>query len=1123
MTINKKKKAVKLAVTSTLMIPAFMMVPLVASADMTNKEVTKSQLNNITNSAGITPLASMGTGYSDKFKNLENTDGVLTINTNSSALLAVGFATQTKTTITVDPEFASEFFSTPDYKQYLGGSVDRLHNIGIGNSNVKIQKLWDKKTGPLNGFDTAYFDEKINAIVIFSEVSVVSANQYQNVNLEIDLDKWSKDTGRLVERKDFFNFKVKSGNADLGINWSWGAAESVLNGNDLPDDTWIENKVKPTTITSEDEMTFTGVGYQPMDNEHDTNYFVTLEIDGKKYKNIQLDSEGNWQKTFDKPLGNGKDKPLANGTVVKAYVEGTETEANGNGIVNTKVSAPTFYTVGEDSTSWADWEIKTPTLADAYDEETIITGNLPEQNHQNGRTYETVVTVNDVEKQRAVISGESGSLVAPLFDEVLQKGDVVKAYIIGHEEGETDKESLVAETVVQENKEGQESWENWTVEPTELETVSSGDEIIRGVIPIQNKFNGRTYDVEVLVNDKLVATEEGYTARGGEFSVSVPDSIDLKYKDKVTAIVVGHELDKEDKDSEDTTETVKDVTDHENWKVAAATINDVKDTDTFVSGTVPVEDTEFDRNYEIEVAVNDEVISTQAITPDGDYKIDLPKEVKLAVKDNVTVTVVGHQVDFDDVSSDKVSTEVIDGTNWSDWKIANPELDELTTKSTAITGEIAKQDIDFDRNYTVTITQNGTEIINEKVESDSKFNFELPEKVTLEEDDEIAITVEGHQKDKESKLSETITTKVKDASNWADWKIVNPELNNLTVKDTKITGNIPQQAVDFGRNYSIEIAQNGEKIISEVVKSEKEFSFSLPKDVTLAEGDEITATLIGHQDGKENKKSENITTIVEKAAAAETTSEFKLGYWEKFGLVYEGKVNNDDWDLTDKTKVEKTVSVTDSKGQVVKTITAANTDWYKTGQFDGYQFIVNNDVLGDLAADDYSFTMNIKIDGVDQDSVKLELNKPAMRSGAYHDKYNDLESVVLKENKVSPFVSDNSPAIKIEKFGEDTQLRLFNKYWNNNTELVFDGYVTGEESFKDLNKTLEIKDSSNKVVKTIENLHSAPTSWGIPTSVGDDHTFQAIIPKDFGNEKNYAYALKVLDKEGKEVYNFELK
>lgn len=209
---------------------------------------------------------------------------------------------------------------------------------------------------------------------------------------------------------------------------------------------------------------------------------------------------------------------------------------------------------------------------------------------------------------------------------------------------------------------------------------------------------------------------------------------------------MGHELDKEDKDSEDTTETVKDATNHENWQVAAATINDVKDTDTFVSGTVPVEDTEFDRNYEIEVAVNDEVISTQAITPDGDYKIDLPKEVKLAVKDNVTVTVVGHQVDFDDVSSDKVSTEVIDGTNWSDWKIANPELDELTTKSTAITGDIAKQDIDFDRNYTVTITQNGTEIINEKVESDSKFNFELPEKVTLEEEDEIAITVEAASK-----------------------------------------------------------------------------------------------------------------------------------------------------------------------------------------------------------------------------------------------------------------------------------------------------------------------------------------------------------------------------------------
>lgn len=1115
MKINKNKKAVTLAVTSTLFIPALMMVPLVASADIANKEVTKSQLNNITNSAGIAPLASMGTGYSDKFKSLKNTDGILTINTNSSALLAVGVATQTKTTITVDPELASEFFSTPNYKQYLGGSVDRLGNVGIGNSNVKIQKLWDKKTGALSGYDTAYFDEKTSAIVIYSVVSVISANQYQNVNLQIDLDKWSKDTGRLVERKDFFNFKVKSGNADLGINWSWGAAESVLKGEDVPDNTWVENKVKPTTISSEDESTFTGKGYQPMDNEHDTNYFVTLEIDGKKYKNIQLDSEGNWQKTFDKPLGNG--------TVVKAYVEGTETETNGNGISNTKVSTPTFYTVGEDATAWADWEIKAPTLSDAYDEETIITGNVPEQNHQNGRTYESVVTVNDVEKQRAVITGESGSLVAPLFDEVLQKGDVVKSYIIGHEKGETDKESLITETVVQENKEGQESWENWTLVPTKLDAVLSGDEIIKGKIPIQNKFNGRSYDVQVLVNDKLIATEKGFTARGGDFSVSVPDSIKLKYKDKVTAVVIGHEIDKEEKNSEDTIEIVGDGTNHDKWQVAAATINGVKDTDTFLSGTVPAEDTKFGRKYDVEVAINDKVAVKQAVTPDSDYKIELPKDMKLAAKDNISVSVVGHQADFDDVSSDKVSTVVTDGTNWSDWKVTNPKLDELTTKSTAITGEIAKQDIDFDRNYTINITQNGKEVINEKVESDSKFAFELPEKVKLAEGDEIAITVVGHQKDKESKMSETITTKVKDASNWSDWKIVNPELNSLTVKDTKISGKVPQQAVDFGRNYSMEISQNGKEIISEVVESGKEFSFSVPKNVTLAEGDEITATVVGHQEGKENKKSENITTIVKKAAAAETTSEFKLGYWEKFGLVYEGKVNNDDWDLTNKEKVEKTVSIINSSGEVVKTITAANTDWYKSGQFDGYQFIVNNDVLGDLAADDYSFAMNIKIDGVNQETVKLELNKPLMRSGAYHDKYNDLESVVLKENKVSPFVSDNSPAIKIEKFGEDAQLKLFNKYWNSKTELIFDGYVTGEESFKDLNKTLEIRDSSNKVVKTVENLHSAPNSWGIPTNVGDDHTFQAIIPKDFGNEKTYSYALKVLDKAGKEVYKYELK
>lgn len=1008
---NRKKMRVKTVMATSLIIPALLVAPLATSANMIHPEASVDTQRSLQASTGISPLISIGTGFSDKFKNVSNDDGILSIQTKASAL-QIGFVTQAKTTLTIDPEIASEFFSTPDYKQYLSGSVDRLSGLGIGNSNISIQKLWDKKTGAVSGYDTAYYDKKTNGIVFKGNLSAVSAKQYQNIDFKIDLERWSKDTGRLVEREPYYNFKVQSGGADLGINWSWGAAESVLIGDSIPEDSWVENRVTPTTITSEDETTFTGTGLQPMTNEHDTNYFVTLEAKGKKYKNIQMDDKGNWSKTFD--------EPFADGTEVKAVVEGTETETNGNGIINTKVSAPNFYTVGEDATTWADWQIKAPTLSDAYDEETLISGRLPKQNRQNDRSYEVVVTVNGIEKQRQTISAEGGDLMAPLFDETLTKGDIINATIIGHEDGQSDKESTVVETVVQENKDGQESWENWQVVPTIMQDLTSEDTVVSGTIPTQNKFNGRSYDLEILVNDKLVIVEKGYTARGGEFETELPENLTLQPGDRVSTVVVGHEDGSEDKLSEATTVVVADASNHAEWEVASATINEVMDTDTTITGTIPEQDTMFGRTYAINLSLNGTIVQTETVDADSPYNIKLPAAQKLAVDDKVSVTVIGHQDNFDDVKSKETTTIVKDSSNWSGWQVEAPTLDDMTAASTTI------------------------------------------------------------------------------------------------------SGTIPAQNREFDRQYVLEITRNGEKIITKTITKDGSFSYDLPKDVTLAQADEITATVIGTQDGQETKKSDTTKTIVAAVPAAETTSEFKLGYWEKYGLVYEGTVANDDWDLTKPANIKKTVAVTNTQGEVVKTLTATNTDWYQSGVFNGYQFIVDNDTLGDLTAGNYTFTMTVSIDGVDKDSIRLELKKPMMRSGAYHDKYDDLESVVLKENKVSPFVSDNAPAIKIEKYADDAQLKMFNKYWNDSSELVFDGYVTGAQSFENLTKKLVIKDKTSAIVKTIDELKAAPNSWGVPTNIGDNHTFQAIVPADLANEKNYSYSMKVTDATGEDVYNFDL-
>ncbi|WP_430535510.1 immunoglobulin-like domain-containing protein [Listeria rocourtiae] len=600
-----------------------------------HKEVSEKQV--------ATPYLSGGTGFSNKFEALRNEDGILNIKTASSALISIGVGVQTKTTFKIDPEIAKPFFSTPNWKDYVSGTVDRLGTWGIGNSKIQMQELLTKKTGWGKGDDKAFYDEAKQELIILTPKYVAAATQYQNVDMKIDLGKWSKDTGRLVENKLSYKFNMVSKPNDLAANWSWGDANSVLMG--VPDNSWVENHVDPTTLETSDNHTFKGNATQNMANRHPADFSISLTVNGNDYKkDVQINEDGSWEYDFG--------SYLKDGDVVGATVIATEKEAHENEIMDINKSKEVKYTVGEDSTPWEDWNIVEPTISDAYDGETMITGVIPEQNYQNNRTYSLVVKVNDKEvyTQDDI---EKGVYNAPIFGANLVKNDKVEAYIIGHEANKEDKTSQIASIIVKDNKDEQADWDKWEVKPAILNDVVSGDRFITGLVPAQNKFNGRNYEVQVTVNGEQVGTK-AFSFDGGEYTIALDK--DLSYKDEVKAIVIGHEANEKDKSSEETTKIVADKTGWEDWKVENPTISKLTEGDKKVTGQVPVQDEEFGRTYTMDLYINGEKVDTKEVQSKSDYAFELTKPLEKT--DTVAVEITGHQKNYESKMSERITANV---------------------------------------------------------------------------------------------------------------------------------------------------------------------------------------------------------------------------------------------------------------------------------------------------------------------------------------------------------------------------------------------------------------------------------------------------------------------------------
>ncbi len=776
----------------------------------------------------------------------------------------------------------------------------------VGNQSIDIQELWEKKVNIFSQ-NTAYFDRETSSVIFYTDNAVGTFTAYQNINLYIDLAAWHEETGRVVERKQYYNFSVLSAPDDMAINWSWGSSETSLNlatTGKYSSNSWIENAVAKTTIVTENDEVFTGNAYQKQVNQHETDYHIKLIIDGyKQVDGIVMDDNGDWSVNLSM-------MKLKEGDQIKAYVIGTEKHANANGIMNVKTSNVSVYTVGADSTKWKDWTINSAIISDAYDEETLISGVLPEQNLQNDRSYTAIISIDNQEVYRQKYDGEQQVFYAPIFDSTLIKGQKISVIIVGHEDGHPDKESKVVTTIVNENKNNQNSWDNWSVlQPKIVEsTVIEGSSAIRTSVPSQNKFNGRTYELVTEINGQVIATQS-VAKEGGIVTTFLSES--LIEGDNVSVYVIGHESDEEDKTS--------------------------------LSDTMSVED----------------------------------------------------------------------GTNWSEWSVQAPTLNEIQTTDTSISGFVGFQNTDFGRTYDLQV-----------------------------------------------------------------------ELN------TKVIGII---TVDSGEDYE----------------------FDLPIGTILNENDQLSVQVIGHQTNKDNKVSGKSTQTVQ-LAKHETHSNFDKGYWMDYGLVFEGTVDNEDWDLSNPSVITEQGLIYDEFGIIVGEVSAEKTNWYNSERYNGYQIIVDNNTLGLLSEGDYTIGLRVTINGQIVNEQKLQISHLISRMGPIHTNYNELEQTVLYENIVNPVIMDNTPGFTISKISLSQEVHIFNKYWNNDDQLVFDGYLLNV-NLENITKKIEIYNTEGQLVYEKTSLTAAPDSWGIPTGVADNETFQVIIPKEYSDQTKFSYSIFVTD-----VNNFEL-
>ncbi|MFB8450096.1 Ig-like domain-containing protein [Enterococcus thailandicus] len=231
-------------------------------------------------------------------------------------------------------------------------------------------------------------------------------------------------------------------------------------------------------------------------------------------------------------------------------------------------------------------------------------------------------------------------------------------------------------------------------------------------------------------------------------------------------------------------------------------------------------------------------------------------------------------------------------------------------------------------------------------------------------------------------------------------EVPDPIFNEVYDKDNKITGlGVPGDTI---------IATiNGVEIGRTVVGPDGKWSI----DITPQEAGTVI-TVVQEKDGQQSGPVDQTVKHLD----VETVNHFKLGYWQSYGLILEGSIDNADYDLTNPDNVHKVISLYSSSNTEVLSVNCENTDWYNTGVYNGYQAIITTDELALLPTGTYKLVISMSTgEHYDSEDLDVTSSSEAAEYPPFHTKFDEIGSNLLPSGMLAtPINQGNVGYIVIE-------------------------------------------------------------------------------------------------------------
>jgi len=239
---------------------------------------------------------------------------------------------------------------------------------------------------------------------------------------------------------------------------------------------------------------------------------------------------------------------------------------------------------------------------------------------------------------------------------------------------------------------------------------------------------------------------------------------------------------------------------------------------------------------------------------------------------------------------------------------------------------------------------------------------------------------------------------------------------------------------------------------------------------------------------------------------------FHRGYWEAYGLVLNGQVDVEGLDMSTTDSVAKALELVNADGEVKASVPAVNTNWYTTGQYNGYQAILTEAQVSKLDSDNYR--LQVRVTGKDGQETVVEYYadpKAAFGIQDYQDEFLSIPKNVIGIRTVEATSNNGYASLSIES--PETPIMGLISEGQVEAGRYVNGYVlnTDFDFSKHHQKNVLIEDKSGNVVKELKNIHTWDlTDWqlgiaGLQMKSG----FQLIIPTEYQNTSLYQYKLQV--------------